>query len=269
MRSWNLGSTDITRVQDPGFELILPQDDATVAALRRSPWLQPHFVDDDWSLRVSSSATVIRADGAVVLVDPFLAFGDGDSIGPRLRALRDAGVEPDDVDVVVNTHVDGLGANLLPDGTPAFPRARYLVPAAELDAMRRGEHPDAENGGALLELHDAGTVQGSVGNEVLAPGVELEDAPGHTWGHHVVRVDGGDHKAVIVGHLFLHPAQIADPSVDIGDLDPERLVTTRHATLDRCAREDELLLGPLFAPPGGGRVRRGNTGYRLELDAPS
>ena len=135
--------------------------------------------------------------------------------------------------------------------------------------MRRGEHPDAENGGALLELHDAGTVQGSVGNEVLAPGVELEDAPGHTWGHHVVRVDGGDHEAVIVGHLFLHPAQIADPSVDIGDLDPEQLVTTRHSTLDRCAREDELLLGPLFAPPGGGRVRRGNTGYRLELDAPS
>ena len=268
MCSWTLGSADIMRVQDPGFELVLPQDDATVAALQRSPWLQPQFVDDDWNLRVSSSATVIRAEGAVVLVDPFLAFGGSDDIGPRLQALRDAGVEADDVDVVVNTHVDGLGVNLLADGTAAFPRARYLVPAAELDAMRRGEHGDAEPGVALLELQDAGAVEGSVGNEVLAPGVELEDAPGHTWGHHVVRVDGGDEQVVIVGHLFLHPAQIADPSVDIGDLDPARLVATRHALLERCAREDELLLGPLFAPPGGGRVRRDDTGYRLELDAP-
>jgi glyoxylase-like metal-dependent hydrolase (beta-lactamase superfamily II) len=266
MESWTVGSVDITRVEDPGFELVLPQDQATVTALRRSPWLRPAFVDDDWSLRVGSSATVIRSGGTVVLVDPFLAFGDEESTAPRLSALRDAGVEAGDVDIVVNTHVDGLGSNLLADGAPAFPQARYLVPAAELDAIRLGSHGDAARGRALLDLHDAGGVEASLGSEVLAPGVALEDAPGHSAGHHVVRVDGGDQQAVIVGHLFLHPAQIADPSVVTGDVDPDRLVATRRAVLDRCAEEDELLLGPLFAAPGGGRVRRDGIGYRLELD---
>jgi hypothetical protein len=266
MQSWTVGSIEITRVEDPGFELVLPQDEATVTALRRSPWLRPAFVDHDWSLRVGSSATVIRSRGTIVLVDPFLAFGDDESTAPRLSALRDAGVDAGDVDIVVNTHVDGLGSNLLRSGEPAFPHARYLVPAAELDAIRLGTHGDAARGRALLDLHDAGGVEASLGTEVLAPGVALEDAPGHSAGHHVVRVDGGDQQAaVIVGHLVLHPAQIADPSVVTGDVDPDRLVASRRAVLDRCAEEDELLLGPLFAPPGGGRVRRDGTGYRLEV----
>ena len=99
-----------------------------------SPWLAAGFVTDDWALRVGSSATVIRTAGPVVLVDPFLAFDDPERLGPRLQALREAGVEADDVDVVVNTHIDGLGVNLLLDGSPTFPRARYLVPRAEIEA---------------------------------------------------------------------------------------------------------------------------------------
>ena len=85
MRTWNLGSAEVTRVEDPGFELTLPQDDATTAALQRSAWLAPQFVDDDWSLRIGSSATVIRAGDAVVLVDPFLAFGGDDDLAPPSR----------------------------------------------------------------------------------------------------------------------------------------------------------------------------------------
>ena len=109
MTTWTVGSVELTRVDDPDFELILPSDDATVAALQRSPWLAPHFVTEDWALNVGSSCIVVRTPTAVALVDPFLAFDDADRLGPRLQALRDAGVEADDVDLVVNTHVDGIG----------------------------------------------------------------------------------------------------------------------------------------------------------------
>ncbi len=264
MTTWKIGSIEVTRVDDPGFELVLPSDEATAATLQRSPWLAPHFVTDDWSLDIGSSCTVLRSGDTVVLVDPFLAFDDPAKLGPRLQALRDAGVEADDVDVVVNTHVDGTGVNLLADGSPTFPRARYLVPRPELEALRAGEHGDVR-GTPLVALWDAGPVEATEGSETIVPGVRLEDAPGHNRGHHVVWVEDGGDQAVVVGHLFLHPAQIANPSIENGDLDPVVLEATRRALLARCAEHGTLLLGPLFASPGGGQVRPDGASWRLEV----
>jgi glyoxylase-like metal-dependent hydrolase (beta-lactamase superfamily II) len=265
--TWTVGAIEITRVDDPGFELVLPSDDATVAALQRSPWLRPHFVSDDWSLVVGSSATVVRTSEALVLVDPFLAFDDPTKLDGRLQALRDAGVDTDDVDVVVNTHVDGLGVNLLPDGSPAFPTARYLVPRAELEAIRAGTHGDAQPAAALLPLWDAGRVEASEDGDEVVASVRLEDAPGHNPGHHVVWIEDGGVSAVVIGHLFLHPAQIASPEVENGDLDPVQLALTRRDLLGRCVEAGTRLVGPLFAAPGAGQVHPDGDTWRLEVDA--
>jgi glyoxylase-like metal-dependent hydrolase (beta-lactamase superfamily II) len=252
--TWSIGAIEITRVEDPDFELILPSDESTIAALRESPWLAPSYVTDDWSLNIGSSCTVVRTPDATVLVDPFLAFDDAERLGARLQALRDAGVEADAVDVVVNTHVDGIGANVLHDGSPAFPGARYLVPRAELDAMRAGTHVDTR-AGALLALQEAGVVEPTDAGSPVVEGLHLEDAPGHNPGMHVVWVRDGGAAAVVVGHLFLHPAQVASPHIDNGDLDPVALKATRRALLERCVADDAVLVGPLFASPGGGRVQ--------------
>jgi glyoxylase-like metal-dependent hydrolase (beta-lactamase superfamily II) len=258
VQTWAMGDATITRVEDPGFELVLPQDDATVATLRSSEWLAPHFVDDDWSLVVGSTATVIRSGERTIVVDPFLAFDDPARLDARLDALRDAGCDPADVDVVVNSHVDGIGANLASDGTPAFPNARYLVPREELDALRDGVHED-ERGRPLIDLANR-----SDGTEQLAPGVRLEPAPGHNRAHHVVWI--GD-AAVVVGHLFLHPAQIANPDVSTGEPDPALLARTRRALLARCKETGATLIGPLFASPGGGTVAGNDTtGWHLIVD---
>ena len=262
MTTWTIGTIEVTRVGDPGFELILPSDEATVAALQRSAWLAPHFVTDDWALNVGSSCIVVRTAEAVAVVDPFLAFDDAERLGPRLQALRDAGVDAEDVDLVINTHVDGIGVNVLHDGSPTFPTARYLVPRLELDAMRAGTHGETR-ADVLLALQDDGIVQPTEGNETVLPGVRLEDAPGHNPGMHVVWLEDGDATAVIVGHLFLHPAQIANPSIDNGDLDPVALEATRRSLLTRCADAGTLVVGPLFADPGGGQVRPEGDAWRL------
>ena len=264
MTTWKVGTLEITRVDDPGFELVLPSDAATVAALQASPWLAPAFVTDDWALDIGSSCTVVRTPDALLLVDPFLAFDDPERLGPRLQALRDAGVEADEVDVVINTHVDGIGVNVLRDGSPAFPTARYLVPRAELGAMRGGTHGETR-ADALLALQDDGIVEPTDAGPVV-DGVRLEDAPGHNPGMHVAWIEDGDASAVVVGHLFLHPAQIASPQIDNGDLDPVALEATRRALLARCVEDDSVLIGPLFAPPGGGRVRPDGGTWRLEVD---
>ncbi len=257
-----MGAVEVTRVADPGFELVLPQDAATTALLSTTPWLRPAFVTDAWELRVGSAAEVVRTPSATIVVDPFLAFDDPARLAPRLAALRASGVDPAEVDVVVNTHIDGIGANVLADGTPAFPRARYLLPAAELEDAAAGVHGSV--GLTLAALEKEGRVEPLFGGELLVPGVRIEDAPGHSAGHVVVWIDSGGAQAVVTGHLFLHPAQIANPDVHTGDLHPATLQQTRRALLARCAQDDALLLGPLFAAPGGGKVRTHGDGWRLE-----
>lgn len=262
MSSWAWGAVEVTRVDDPGFELVLPQDLDTTAALSARSWLSPDYVTPERALRVGSSATVVRTPSAVVVVDPWLAFDDPARLAPRLAALRAAGIDPDEVDLVVNSHVDGIGANVQADGSPTFPNARYVLPAAELEDLRAGTHID-ERGLAFLALDDQGRIETVTGGEHLLPGVHLEDAPGHNRGNVVVWITSGGEQAVIVGHLFLHPAQIAAPEVANGDLDPEALTRTRRALLARCAKERALLIGPLFAAPGGGRVEADGDSWRL------
>lgn len=259
---WTVGAVEVTRVADPEFELVLPQDERTAAILKATPWLCPDFVTDEQALVVGSSAIAVRTPSALIVVDPFLAFDDPARLAPRLAALRAAGVDPDEVDVVVNTHIDGIGANVLVDGTPAFGRARYLLPEAEVEDARSGVH--GEEGAALLRLAERGQLVGVGDDETLVPGVRLRSAPGHNRGHVAVWVESAASQAVIVGHLFLHPAQIANPDVDTGDLDPAEVARTRRSVLSRCVREDVLLIGPLFAPPGGGKIRQDGDGWRLQ-----
>lgn len=262
VRRWTVGAVEILRVQDPEFELILPQDEAAAATLKATPWLCPDFVTDEQALRVSSSAIAVRTPSVTIVSDPFLAFDDPARLAPRLAALRAAGVDPAEVDIVVNSHVEGFGANVLVDGSPAFPKARYLFPAADLDAAIAGEHGAV--GDTYAALSRAGVVEGVIGGERLTPGVRIEDAPGHSRGHIALWIDSGGMEAVITGHLFLHPAQIASPEVLNGDLDPDALIRTRRSVLAHCVRSDTLMIGPLFAPPGGGKVRQDGATWRLQ-----
>lgn len=234
-----------SRVLDPGFELVLPQDAETQAVLARSPWLQPWAVTPALELRLASSAVVVRTATSTVVVDPFLAFpGDADQ---QLDALRTAGVEPEDVDVVVRTHVDGAG--LL-----AFPRARHLVPAAALAEVRAGRHEGAE---ALLDGAEPVTGAGPVVDDVA-----LVDLPGHADGHLGVAI-GDPVAAIVCGHLFVHPAQVANPATPGLDEDTATATATRLALLARCADEGIVLVGPLWAEPGAAVVVRDGDGFAL------
>jgi glyoxylase-like metal-dependent hydrolase (beta-lactamase superfamily II) len=260
VQQWQAAAWTITRIADPGFELVLPQDDATRAALRRSPWLHPRFVTDDWALRVGSSAIVISDDETTVVVDPWLAFDDPTRFVPRLDALAAAGWSADEIDVVINSHIDGVGANVDPaTGAAAFRRARYLVPGVEMTHLGSGRHQGAEG---LLAVERAGLLDRYDDRIEPVPGIVVEALPGHNPGHYGVYV-GDPPAAVIAGHLFLHPGQIADPDVADLDHDPATVRATRRTLLERCEREGLVLIAPLFEAPGGGTVVRHDGRWQL------
>ena len=145
-----VGDVEITRVE----ELVLPTSvrwmlpDATREAVDAArEWLVPHFMNEDGYLLQSMHTFVLRTPDRLMLVDT--GVGNDKQRGggipafhmletPFLERLSAAGVEPDDVDTVLCTHMhtDHLGWDArLQDGawTPTFPNARHLFVEREWD----------------------------------------------------------------------------------------------------------------------------------------
>ena len=99
------------------------------------------LLDDAGNVVLTYSCYLLRADGRTVLVDT----GNGpESQGKLLDELATAGVRPDEIDVVVFTHLHGdhTGFNLeRGSGALTFPKARYLVPREDWDHARTQQPP--------------------------------------------------------------------------------------------------------------------------------
>ncbi len=196
----------------------------------------------------------VRAGERRIVIDPWLAFDskrsepDGTDRWARIsKELAAADLDPDDVDTVVFTHLDGVGWALGPDDqTPGFPNARHLVTQTEIDEEAAGRR-DGSHG--VRRLLDLGLVDALEPGEI-APGVRVEAAPGHSNGGVVVHVDDDGQPTVMVGHLFLHPAQLV--AVDRTELepDPEASASVRRAVLADAKASGAKLYGDLWAAPG-------------------
>src|SRR4030095_1601653 len=106
--------------------------------------------------------------------------------------------------VVVNTHIDGVGANTRPaaDGeVPAFPNARYVIAAEESAALRDGRLPGAEPLDVLLAEGVVDDPAGRVAGEVV-----MEPGPGHSPGHQIVRIGCESDDRGVIGPLVLPSA---------------------------------------------------------------
>ena len=160
------------------------------------------------------------------------------------RALRAAGVEPEDVDTVVVTHLDddhigGLLAGTWPDDVGlAFPRARVAAPRAGLDAVAAGEGLPVgieERRRLVGILRAAGVLDEAGPGDEVADGVRLRDAPGHRAGHVCVEI-GGARPLVYVADTLHHESHIEHPEWDhLADEDPARALATRRAILAHLA----------------------------------
>jgi len=77
--------------------------------------------------------TVVNAGGQTILFDTGL--NPAGITGP----LAEAGIKPEDVDIIVLTHMHGdhIGGLMNDDGTPTFANARYVTGQAEYDAWAK------------------------------------------------------------------------------------------------------------------------------------
>jgi len=87
--------------------------------------------------------------------------------------------------------------------------------------------------------------------------VWLEPTPGHTPGHHSVRISSKGQDAVITGDLMHHPIQCKYPEWDDAfDSDGAMAKKTRRAFCEKYADTNVVVFGTHFATPSAGKISK-------------
>lgn len=169
---------------------------------------------------------------------------------PAAQILAPAGLRPDQVDVVVNSHLhfDHAGGNTerLADGrfAPAYPNARYVVQLGELQAAKnvnertRGSYRSQD----FEPLESEGRLSTVDGTAWLTPYLELRLAPGHTPFHQVPVVRTREGTVAFLGDLVPTASHVPYPYIMAYDLDPLATLASKKRLLPEAAREGWVLV---------------------------
>jgi glyoxylase-like metal-dependent hydrolase (beta-lactamase superfamily II) len=152
-------------------------------------------VDDNNCVTAGLNSLLIRTGTQTVLVET----GMGNKLSERmikfygqpaqlLANLAAGGVAPEDIDIVINTHLhfDHCGWNTVRDRNgkivPTFPRAKYYAPEGEWQYARKPSARDSIS--YISENYDPLVASGQMtllqGGEEIAPGISVQTFPGHT-----------------------------------------------------------------------------------------
>ena len=290
MRKTRIGAFTVTRVEEmltPGFDpaFLFPEFDPAI--YDEEPMLASAAFRDAASGKTMSSmqSWLVRDDRNVIVIDTgcgngkareFPAFRRFHMLDlPYLDRLAEAGVAPEQVTHVINTHlhVDHVGWNTVrTDGrwTPTFPNARYFFGAEELanwldpaTAARAPETtPVIED--SVRPVVEAGVVETVKAGDIILPGVSFEAIPGHTPGQLGVRLTSQGASALFSGDVFHQPMQIVRPAWNSRFCEHQDIArVTRARVLDENADTGAVIFPSHFGAPHAGTIRRAGSGYRF------
>ena len=254
-----VGDFDLTICTD-GIYLL--DGGAMFGVVPKTLWQKRIAADAQNRIRLGLNSVVVRTGKQTVVIET----GIGNKQTPKMRAIFGnqellmksyavAGVDPNEVDIVVNTHLHfdhcGWNTTLHPDGsvTPTFKNARYFAHAGEVahghlqldrdkvSYLSPNYDPLVESGQmTLLELAGPGATA------EICPGISVELFPGHTAQMMVVHIESGGEHACYVGDL-VPTAHHLDPTWVMGyDLDPLRCIEERKRLYSRAIPEHWLVL---------------------------
>jgi glyoxylase-like metal-dependent hydrolase (beta-lactamase superfamily II) len=209
---------------------------AMFGVVPKALWEKKSPPDAKNRIRMRANSLLVRAHGKNILVETgngtkwdakqraIYNVQDGD---PLLDSLEKAGVQPDQIDLVINTHLhfDHCGGNtrVVNDRVfPTFRRARYVVQRSELEHAMNPMERDrasyvAENFAPISKLGLWDLVDGDV--EIL-PGISVARIPGHNAGIQAVVITGGGKTLAFVADLLPTRHHIPLPWIMAYDLYP-------------------------------------------------
>lgn len=160
--------------------------------------------------------------------------------------LAEAGVAPEDVDLVLATHlhVDHAGGFLRRDGgrpRPRFPRAHYVVRRGEWDAAMQASGDEWYVRESFAPLADAGVLALVDDDQSIMPGVRVQRTGGHTMHHQIVWIESGGRRAVYAGDLLPTRAHAPERWTSAYDQYPIDTLNAKRAFARDAAARDTLV----------------------------
>jgi glyoxylase-like metal-dependent hydrolase (beta-lactamase superfamily II) len=220
MPSLILGDFELSIFSDGTYPL---DGGAFFGVVPKIMWSRKVMSDERNYVQAGLNSLLIRTGKQTVLVET----GMGNKLSERmikfygqpaklLTNLSAAGIAPEDIDIVINTHLhfDHCGWNTIrgKDGkiVPTFPRAKYYAPEGEWQYARRPSERDAisyipENYDPLVQ---SGQMTLLKGGEEIVPGISVKTFPGHTAHMQAVIVESAGLTACYTSDLIPTTAHI-------------------------------------------------------------
>jgi len=288
MTVFSVGDARIARIEETYQPVYKPRDLfpewSDEIYDRHRHWLVPNHYDPASGLiKLSVHSWLLQIGGKNILIDACCGNQKDRPLRPfwhmlqtpYLERLAAAGARPDQIDLVMCTHLhhDHVGWNTqLRDGrwVPTFPNARYVFSKPDFDYYLKAD-ADPQTAPVefgtfrecVLPVVEAGRADFVTGPHRLNEHIEIAPAPGHSAGHVVFKLASRGQQAVFIGDVFHHLMQIYYPHWNFPkNSDPEQARTSRRTVLEHCASTGALALPCHVGAPFAGYVDAGADCFR-------
>jgi glyoxylase-like metal-dependent hydrolase (beta-lactamase superfamily II) len=268
-----VGDLEVTALYDAAAVFELPWlkgKKATIDGVAKALNQDPHLLDaGDLGFLVNTGKQLILVDAGAG------TWYGGGAFGRLAGSLRSAGYTPEQVDLVLITHLhaDHVGGLTSHDGDRVFPNAEVYVAKAESDFWLSPEiaakapkdaQPFFQSAQAVAAPYiKAGKWHTFSGSEPIVDGMQLVPLPGHTPGHTGYEFSSKGKTILFWGDIVhAQRVQLRQPEVTVVfDIDRTAAAATRNQLLPRLAREDVVIAAPHLLFPGLGRLHKEGRGY--------
>ena len=219
MHRTTLGDFELTVFSDGLYYL---DGGAFFGVIPKTMWEKKVKADDKNRVPTGLNSLLVRGGEKTVLIET----GIGNKLSEKMRKiygqpakllenLSSAGITPEEIDIVINTHLhfDHCGWNTVIQGdkvVATFPKAKYFVQKGEWQHARSGFERDrisyiSENYDPLIET---GKMELLTGDRSVIPGISVRVFPGHTAFMQAVIIESGGRKACYISDLIPTSAHI-------------------------------------------------------------
>jgi glyoxylase-like metal-dependent hydrolase (beta-lactamase superfamily II) len=251
----HLGEIEIRHIHCGNFYL---DGGAMFGVVPKPLWEKKAAPDQRNRIRLAANSLLVRAANKTILIETgngtkwtpklrdIYGISDGD---PLVENLAVNGVRPDQIDLVINTHLhfDHAGGNtkLADDkAIPTFPNAQYIVQAAEIAHATNPTDRDRASyfEDNFLPMQQSRQWHAITGDTEIFPGISAIRIPGHNADIQAVKLTGGGKTIFFVADLFPTRHHLPLPWIMAYDLYPLQTLETKRKWLETAVRDGWIVV---------------------------